>query len=178
MMVRGVVKDHLKSLIVSKVLIKRIPGNVEVTLVIEKKDSTTGKQIDEVNTFKRTLKKLINHTVEVKVQELDVPELDAKVIAVSVARHVDVQVNLKRIMKRFLTLSMKKGALGVKILSSGRINGTEIARSEWCKEGKVPLHTLNADVDYSTVGVKTSFGMIGIKVWVCKRILSHRVQTI
>ncbi len=165
--IRDLVEAHLKHAEIAKVEIEKAGDNVKIILhsgrpgvVIGK----GGKEIDELRSlFAKTLKK---NSIEVSVQEVKKPELDAVLIAKNIADQLERRVSYKRAMKRALTSTMRSGAIGVKVMISGRLNGAEIARSEWLRLGSIPLHTLRSNIDYGEARAKTTYGIIGIKVWV------------
>ena len=118
--------------------------------------------------MKQDLEKLLGVAVHVNIEEIRRPELDAQIIADGIAQQLEKRVQFRRAMKRAMQNAMRAGAKGIKIMTSGRLNGADIARSEWYREGRVPLHTLRADVDYATSEALTTYGIIGLKVWVYK----------
>jgi len=127
-----------------------------------------GKKGEDIEVLKRDLQKMMGIPVHVNIEEVRKPELDATLIAENIASQLEKRVMFRRAMKRAMQNTMRLGAQGIKIMSSGRLNGIEIARTEWYREGRVPLHTLRADIDYGVAEAKTTYGVIGIKVWVYK----------
>jgi small subunit ribosomal protein S3 len=127
-----------------------------------------GKKGEDIENLKRDLGRQLGVPVAVNIEEVRKPEIDAKLIADSITQQLEKRIMFRRAMKRAMQNAMRLGALGIKIMSSGRLNGIEIARCEWYREGRVPLHTLRADIDYGTSEAKTTYGIIGVKVWVYK----------
>ena len=123
---------------------------------------------EDIEQLKLALQKILNVPVHVNIEEVRKPEIDAQIIADSITAQLEKRVMFRRAMKRAMQNAMRLGAQGIKIMSSGRLNGIEIARTEWYREGRVPLHTLRADIDYATSEAKTTYGIIGVKVWVYK----------
>jgi small subunit ribosomal protein S3 len=127
-----------------------------------------GKKGEDIENLKKELSRQLGVPVAVNIEEVRKPEIDAKLIADSITQQLEKRIMFRRAMKRAMQNAMRLGALGIKIMSSGRLNGIEIARCEWYREGRVPLHTLRADIDYGTSEAKTTYGVIGVKVWVYK----------
>src|SRR5918998_1559374 len=153
--VRDFLKEKLGHAAVSRVVIAR-PGVV------------IGKKGEDIESLKGQLQKMLGVPVHVNIEEVRKPELDAQLIADSIAQQLQKRIMFRRAMKRAITNAMRLGAQGIKIMSAGRLNGIEIARTEWYREGRVPLHTMRADIDYGFAEAKTTYGVIGIKVWVFK----------
>ncbi len=146
--------------------IKRMSGKVEVTIHTARPGLAIGKKGAEIDQIKQDLHKLTGKEVWVEVGEIKRPDNDAKLLAENIARQLERRIAFRRAMKRGLQSCIDSGALGVKIQVSGRLGGAEIARTEWYKEGRIPLHTLRAKIDYATAEAKTTYGIIGVKVWV------------
>jgi small subunit ribosomal protein S3 len=127
-----------------------------------------GKKGDDIESLRGHLQRMMGVPVHVNIEEVRKPELDAQLIADSIAQQLEKRIMFRRAMKRAMSNAMRLGAQGIKIMSAGRLNGIEIARTEWYREGRVPLHTLRADIDYGFGEAKTTYGVIGIKVWVFK----------
>jgi len=125
-----------------------------------------GKKGEEIEKIKKALKKLIGQDVKLNVVEVKQPDLDAQLVATSVTQQLEKRIMFRKAMKRAVQNTMRQGAKGIRIEVSGRLNGAEIARSEWYREGRVPLHTLKADIDYATSEALTTYGIIGVKVWI------------
>jgi len=166
--VREYLKVKLKNASVSKVLIERPAKNARITIFSARPGVVIGKKGEDIENLKRDLGKQLGVPVAVNIEEVRKPEIDAKLIADSITQQLEKRIMFRRAMKRAMQNAMRLGALGIKIMSSGRLNGIEIARTEWYREGRVPLHTLRADIDYGTSEAKTTYGVIGVKVWVYK----------
>jgi small subunit ribosomal protein S3 len=166
--VREYLKAKLKNASVSRVLIERPAKNARITIFSARPGVVIGKKGEDIENLKRDLAKQLGVPVAVNIEEVRKPEIDAKLIADSITQQLEKRIMFRRAMKRAMQNAMRLGALGIKIMSSGRLNGIEIARCEWYREGRVPLHTLRADIDYGTSEAKTTYGIIGVKVWVYK----------
>ena len=166
--VREYLKTKLKSAAVSRVLIERPAKNARITIFSARPGVVIGKKGEDIEALKKELSKRLGVPVAVNIEEVRKPEIDAKLIADSITQQLEKRIMFRRAMKRAMQNAMRLGALGIKIMSSGRLNGIEIARCEWYREGRVPLHTLRADIDYGTSEAKTTYGVIGVKVWVYK----------
>ena len=166
--VREFLRNKLSHAAVGKVVIERPAKNARITVYSARPGVVIGKKGEDIESLKIELQKLMNIPVHVNIEEIRKPELDAQLIAESIAQQLQKRIMFRRAMKRAITNAMRLGAQGIKIASSGRLNGIEIARSEWYREGRVPLHTLRADIDYGFAEAKTTYGVIGIKVWVFK----------
>jgi len=151
---------------VSCVKIKRMSGKVEVTIVTARPGLVIGKKGAEIDTLKAELNKLTGKEVWISVEEVKRPDLDAKIVADGIAKQLERRIPFRRAMKKAMQAATDAGALGIKVQLSGRIGGAEIARTEWYKEGSTPLHTLRADIDYAMGRAETTYGSIGVKVWV------------
>ncbi len=166
--VREYLKAKLKNASVSRILIERPAKNARITIFSARPGVVIGKKGEDIENLKRDLGKQLGVPVAVNIEEVRKPEIDAKLIADSITQQLEKRIMFRRAMKRAMQNAMRLGALGIKIMSSGRLNGIEIARCEWYREGRVPLHTLRADIDYGTSEAKTTYGVIGVKVWVYK----------
>src|SRR5450631_1329435 len=166
--VREYLKARLKNAAVSRILIERPAKNARITIFSARPGVVIGKKGEDIENLKAALTKLLNVPVAVNIEEVRKPEIDAQLIADSITQQLEKRIMFRRAMKRAMQNAMRLGAQGIKIMSSGRLNGIEIARTEWYREGRVPLHTLRADIDYGLGEAKTSYGVIGIKVWVYK----------
>ncbi|APW48043.1 30S ribosomal protein S3 [Rhodoferax antarcticus] len=166
--VREYLKAKLKNASVSRVLIERPAKNARITIYSARPGVVIGKKGEDIENLKRELGRQLGVPVAVNIEEVRKPETDAKLIADSITQQLEKRIMFRRAMKRAMQNAMRLGALGIKIMSSGRLNGIEIARCEWYREGRVPLHTLRADIDYGTSEAKTTYGVIGVKVWVYK----------
>lgn len=154
---------------ISRIEIEKASDNLRVIIHSGKPGYVIGKKGQEIDALRVTLaKKLKKNNVEVSVQEVRTPELDAMLVAKSIAGQIERRSSYKKAMRKAAASAMKSGAQGVKICISGRLNGAEIARSEWTRVGSVPLHTLRSDIDYGFTEALTTYGLIGVKVWICK----------
>jgi small subunit ribosomal protein S3 len=166
--VREFLKKKLSHASIGRIVIERPAKNARITIHSARPGVVIGKKGEDIEILKRDLVKLMGVPVHINIEEIRKPEIDAQVIADSIAAQLEKRVMFRRAMKRAMQNAMRLGAQGIKIMSSGRLNGIEIARTEWYREGRVPLHTLRADIDYATSEAKTTYGIIGIKVWVYK----------
>src|SRR3954454_16665577 len=175
--VRDFLKEKLGHAAVSRVVIERPAKNARITIFSARPGVVIGKKGEDIEALKGQLQRMLGVPVHVNIEEVRKPELDAQLIADSIAQQLQKRIMFRRAMKRAITNAMRLGAQGIKIMSAGRLNGIEIARTEWYREGRVPLHTLRADIDYGFSEAKTTYGIIGIKVWVFKgEILSKHEQ--
>jgi small subunit ribosomal protein S3 len=166
--VREYLKAKLKNAAVSRVLIERPAKNARITIFSARPGVVIGKKGEDIENLKKELATRLGVPVAVNIEEVRKPEIDAQLIADSITQQLEKRIMFRRAMKRAMQNAMRLGAQGIKIMSSGRLNGIEIARTEWYREGRVPLHTLRADIDYATSEAKTTYGIIGVKVWVYK----------
>jgi small subunit ribosomal protein S3 len=150
----------------SRFQIKRMSGKVEVTIFTSRPGLVIGKKGAEIDILKGELRALTGKEVWIEVEEIKRPDLDAKLVADGIAKQLERRIPFRRILKKALQTSMDAGAAGIKVQISGRIGGAEIARTEWYKEGRIPLHTLRADIDYAHGRAETTYGSIGVKVWI------------
>jgi small subunit ribosomal protein S3 len=167
--VREFLKGKLAHASVGRVLIERPAKDARITIFSARPGVVIGKKGEEIEALKAELRRIMGvQQVHVNIEEIRKPEIDAQLIADSIAQQLEKRIMFRRAMKRAMQNAMRLGAQGIKIMSSGRLNGIEIARTEWYREGRVPLHTLRAEIDYGLGEAKTSYGVIGIKVWVYK----------
>lgn len=166
--VREYLKKKLAHASVGRVLIERPAKNARVTVFSARPGVVIGKKGEDIEQLRTDLQRIMGVPVHVSIEEIRKPELDAQLIADSIAQQLEKRIMFRRAMKRAMQNAMRLGAQGIKVMSAGRLNGAEIARSEWYREGRVPLHTLRADIDYATSEALTTYGIIGIKVWVYK----------
>jgi small subunit ribosomal protein S3 len=167
--VRAFLKRKLAHASVGRVLIERPAKDARITIFSARPGVVIGKKGEEIESLKAELRRLMGvQQVHVNIEEIRKPEIDAQLIADSIAQQLEKRIMFRRAMKRAMQNAMRLGAQGIKIMSAGRLNGIEIARTEWYREGRVPLHTLRADIDYGMGEAKTTYGVIGIKVWVYK----------
>lgn len=150
----------------AQLTIKRMSGKIEVTIHTARPGLVIGKKGAEIDILKQELKKLTGKEIWIEVEEVKRPDLDAKLVADNIARQLERRMPFRRVMKKAIQSSMDAGAAGIKVAVSGRIGGAEIARMEWYKEGRIPLHTMRADIDYGMGRAETTYGSIGVKVWI------------
>lgn len=166
------VRKHLKARLaqagVSRIQIDRPARNAKVTVYAARPGVIIGKSGKEVEVLKAEVAKIVNVPVHISIEEVKKPEIDARLVAESVAQQLEKRIMFRRAMKRAVTTALRSGALGIKISVSGRLGGSEIARTEWYREGRVPLQTFRADIDYALAEAFTTYGVIGVKVWIFK----------
>ena len=166
--VRDYLRKKLVNASVSRIQIERPPNEIKVIIHSARPGIVIGKKGEDIERLSQEVSAMMGVRAKVSVQEIRKPELDANLVAESVAQQIERKIMFRRAMKRAVTNTMRLGALGIKICVAGRLNGAEIARSEWYREGRVPLHTLRADIDYGTANSNTTYGVIGVKVWIFK----------
>jgi small subunit ribosomal protein S3 len=168
-LIRRLIDEKLPRAEISRVEIEKAGDSVRIIVYSAKVGMVIGKGGKEIDELRQLIaKKLGKSTVEISVQEVKVPELDATLVAKSIAEQLERRVSYKRAMKRALASAMRVGAKGIKVSVGGRLNGAEIARTEWSRLGSIPLHTLRADVDYGEAVANTTYGCIGVKVWISR----------
>jgi small subunit ribosomal protein S3 len=165
---RTFIQDKLKSASVSRVDIERPSQTAKVTIHSARPGIVIGKKGEDVEKLRSDIARILGVPVHVNIEEIRKPDIDAVLVAQGVAQQLERRVMFRRAMKRAVQNAMRQGALGIKIMVSGRLGGTDIARTEWYREGRVPLHTLRADIDYATAEALTTYGIIGVKVWIFK----------
>ena len=169
--VREFLKRKLSEASVSRVLIERAAKKVNITIQTARPGIVIGKKGEDIEKLRGETAKLLGMAmldVRLNISEIRKPELDAQLVAESISQQIEKRVMFRRAMKRAVMSTMRSGALGIKVRMSGRLNGSEIARTEWYREGRIPLHTFRADIDYGLAEAKTTYGVIGIKVWIFK----------
>ena len=172
--VRKYLMGKLKAAAVSKVVIERPAGRARVSIYSGRPGLIIGKKGQDIEKLKDELSKMLGMEVSLNIMEIRKPEIDAKLVAENIAQQLERRVAFRRAMKRSVQSAMRLGAAGVRINCAGRLGGAEIARTEWYREGRVPLHTLRADVDYGEAEANTTYGICGIKVWIFKgEIMEH-----
>ena len=176
--VRSLIEKRLEKASVSKVVIERPAQNAKVTIHTARPGIVIGKKGEDVEVLRRDVSELMGIPVHINIEEVRKPDLDAKLVAQSVANQLERRVMFRRAMKRAVQNAMRGGAQGIKIQVGGRLGGAEIARSEWYREGRVPLHTLRADIDYATYEAHTTYGVIGVKVWIFKGEILGGIQEV
>jgi len=164
--VRDFLKKKLRFSSVSSVDIERSAQNFVVTINTSRPGIIIGKKGEEIEEIKKSIEKIVHRSAQINIKEIRKPDLDATILAEGIAQQLERRVQFRRAMKRAVQSSLRQGAKGVRTEVSGRLGGAEIARTEWYREGRVPLHTLRADVDYGTAEASTTYGIIGVKVWV------------
>jgi len=164
--IRDLIKQKLGNAGVAKIEIQRFPKQVSIRIHTAKPGMVIGRHGANVNALKSSLETLSGKRIKIDVAEIGQPDLDATVVAQSVAEQLERRISQKRAMKQAVSRAMRAGAQGIRIVCSGRLSGSEMARREWVREGRVPLHTLRADIDYAIAEALTTFGRIGVKVWV------------
>ena len=176
--VRQFLKKKLKTAAVSRVLIERPAKNARITIFSARPGVVIGKKGEDIEALKTKLASMMGVPVHVNIEEIRKPEVDAQLIAESITQQLEKRIMFRRAMKRAMQNAMRLGAQGVKIMSAGRLNGAEIARREWYREGRVPLHTLKADIDYGFAEANTTYGIIGVKVWIYKGEILSRADNL
>ena len=166
--VRDYIKKKLKSASVSRVQIERPANNARITIHTARPGIVIGKKGEDVEKLRNAVTKMMGNPVSINIEEIRKPELDATLVAENVAQQLERRIMFRRAMKRAVQNAMRLGALGIKVRVSGRLNGADIARAEWYHEGRVPLHTLRAEIDYGVIEASTTYGVIGVKVWIFK----------
>ncbi|MEO6748056.1 MAG: 30S ribosomal protein S3 [Casimicrobiaceae bacterium] len=175
--IREYLKKKLAHASVAKVTIERPAKNARITIHSARPGVVIGKKGEDIETLRTDLRRMMGGDVGLNIEEIRKPEIDAQLVADSIAQQLVKRIMFRRAMKRAIQNAMRLGAQGIKIMSSGRLNGIEIARKEWYREGRVPLHTLRADIDYGFAEARTTYGVIGIKVWIFKgEVLAHDAE--
>ena len=165
---RDYLKQRLKNAAVSTIVIERPAQSINITVHTARPGIVIGKKGEDIEKLRQELTKLASRPVQLAVEEVRQPELDAQLVAENIAQQLEKRIMFRRAMKRAVTNAMRLRALGIKIMVAGRLNGAEIARTEWYREGRVPLHTLRADIDYGFSEAHTTYGKIGVKIWIFK----------
>ncbi|OQX59225.1 30S ribosomal protein S3 [candidate division KSB1 bacterium] len=165
---RRYIRSRMQNAGISQIEIARTPRQITITIHTAKPGIVIGRKGFEVDKLKEELQKITGKDIQVNVNEIKKPELDAYLVGENVARQLEAKISFRRVMKKAITAAMRMGAEGIKITCKGRLAGAEMARTEHYKEGKIPLHTLRADIDYAATTAKTTYGCIGVKVWICK----------
>ncbi|HHP7233401.1 MAG TPA: 30S ribosomal protein S3 [Desulfobacterales bacterium] len=166
--IREFVKNKLYHAGVSRIEIERSSRRIRLRIYTARPGIVIGKKGSEISLLKQEIEKMVDHEVLIDIQEIRKPEIDAQLVAENVALQIERRVAFRRAMKRAVTSAMRFGAEGIKIMCAGRLGGAEMARREWYREGRVPLHTLRADIDYGITRAKTTYGVIGVKVFLFK----------
>ena len=166
--VRSYIRSRLKKAGVARIIVERTAKQLRITINTSRPGVIIGRSGKDITQLEEELKKLTNKDVKILISEIKRPELDALLVADNIAQQIEGRISFRRAMKQALSSSMRMGALGIRIMAAGRLGGAEMARTEQYKEGRIPLHTLRADIDYGTATAQTIYGAIGIKVWICK----------
>ena len=175
--VREYLKRKLSHASVARITIERPAKNARITIHSARPGVVIGKKGEDIETLRSDLRRMMGGDVGLNIEEIRKPEVDAQLVAESIAQQLEKRIMFRRAMKRAMQNAMRLGAQGIKVMSSGRLNGAEIARREWYREGRVPLHTLRADIDYGFAEARTTYGKIGIKVWVFRgEVLAHNAE--
>ena len=168
LMVRNYVRNRLKKAGISRIQIDRTPKRAVITIHTSRPGIVIGKSGKEIAQLEEELKKVTSKEVKILIHEIKRPELDAALVAEAIAAQIEGRISFRRAMKQSITAAMRMGAEGIRVMCGGRLGGAEIARREQYKDGRIPLHTIRADIDYATATSRTIYGAIGIKVWICK----------
>ena len=172
--IRAYIEKHLKAAGISRVVVERPAGKARVTIYASRPGLIIGKKGADIETLRRKLQNISKSEVALNIVEIRKPDIDAKFVAEGVAQQLERRVTFRRAMKRAVQNALRAGAKGIRINCAGRLGGAEIARTEWYREGRVPLHTLRSNIDYGTAEGLTTYGIIGIKVWIFKgEIMEH-----
>lgn len=166
--VREFLRKKLGHASVSRIQINRPANNAHITIHTARPGLVIGKKGEDIDSLRRQVSAMMGVPVQISVEEIRKPELDAQLVAEGVAQQLEKRIMFRRAMKRAVQNTLRLGAEGIKISVGGRLNGAEIARTEWYREGRVPLHTFRADIDYGFAEAKTTYGVIGVKVWIFK----------
>jgi len=166
--IRTYIRNRIKKAGISQILIDRTPKRAAITIHTSRPGIVIGRSGKEITQLEEELKKITNKEVKILIHEIKRPELDAYLLAENIASQLEGRISFRRAMKTAITSAMRMGAEGVRVMCGGRLGGAEIARSEQYKEGRIPLHTLRADIDYAQGTAMTIYGTIGVKVWICR----------
>lgn len=166
--IRHYIQSRLKKAGISKVMIERTPKRAVITIHTSRPGIVIGRSGKEITQLEEELKQITNKEVKILIHEIKRPELDAALVAENIATQLEGRMSFRRAMKMAMTSAMRMGSEGIRVMCSGRLGGAEIARAEQYKEGRIPLHTLRADIDYAQATARTIYGAIGVKVWICR----------
>lgn len=167
-MLRTYIRKRLQRASVSKIIIERTPKHITITINTARPGIVIGRKGAEVDKLKEELQRLTGNDIQLNINEIKRPELDAYLVAENIANQLAGRISFRRAMKKAIMSSMRMGAEGIRVICSGRLGGAEMARREQYKQGRIPLHTLRADIDYANITSHTQYGSIGVKVWICK----------
>ncbi len=172
--IRKYINSTIKNAGVSKILIERSSKRCDVTIYTSRPGFVIGKKGADIEKIKNNISKITTDQVNVNIKEIRKPELDAYLVAEGIAQQIEKRVGYRKAMKRAMASTLRLGSKGIKVTISGRLDGNEIARTEWLREGSIPLHTLRADVDYGQAEAETTYGIVGIKVWIYKGVVFQK----
>ena len=176
--IRAYLRGKLAHAAVSRIELVRPGGNLNITIYTGRPGIVIGKKGEDIERLRKALTELTGEPVQISVEEIRKPELDATLVAENICQQLIKRIMFRRAMRRAVQNAMRLGAKGVKVKVAGRLNGAEIARSEWYREGRVPLHTLRADVDYGLAEARTTYGVIGVKVWIFKGEILPKTESV
>lgn len=166
--VRNYIRNRKKKAGIARIIVERTAKQLRVTIHTSRPGVIIGRSGKDITQLEEELKKVTSKEVKILIHEVKRPELDALLVAENVAQQLEGRISFRRALKQAVASAMRMGALGIKVMASGRLGGAEMARTEQYKEGRTPLHTLRADIDYGTATARTIYGQIGVKVWICK----------
>jgi small subunit ribosomal protein S3 len=166
--VRNYIRNRKKKAGIARIIVERTAKQLRITINTSRPGVIIGRSGKDITQLEEELKKLTNKDVKILISEVKRPELDALLVADNIAQQLEGRISFRRAMKQAVSSSRRMGAVGIRIMCAGRLGGAEMARTEQYKEGRIPLHTLRADIDYGTATAKTIYGTIGVKVWICK----------
>ena len=173
--IRNFVKKNYSHCGIGSVIIERPSEKINVVIKTSKPGVLIGKKGLDIEKISDSISKIANSKVEVKIVEIDKPDMNSSLVAQSIAKQLEGRVAFKKAMKKVMQSTMKQGAMGVKVSCAGRLGGAEIARTEWYKEGSIPLHTIRCNIDYATANAYTTYGVIGVKVWIYKGFIEKKI---
>jgi small subunit ribosomal protein S3 len=176
-LIRSFIKKNYAHCGIGSVVIERPSDKVNLIIKTSKPGVLIGKKGLDIEKINQAVEKIAGSKVEVKIVEIDKPDINSSLVAQSIAKQLENRAAFKKVMKKSMQSAMKFGALGIKVSVAGRLGGAEIARTEWYKEGSVPLHTLRCNIDYATANAYTTYGVIGVKVWIYKGFVEKKIKT-
>ena len=173
--IRNFVKKNYSHCGIGSVVIERPSEKINVVIKTSKPGVLIGKKGLDIEKISDSISKIANSKVEVKIVEIDKPDMSSSLVAESIAKQLEGRIAFKKAMKKVMQSTMKQGAMGIKVSCAGRLGGAEIARTEWYKEGSIPLHTIRCNIDYATANAYTTYGVIGVKVWIYKGFIEKKI---